>query len=541
MYFEDLDLNDNVLDALYDMRFDKCTPVQEKCIPEILKGHDVLGVAQTGTGKTAAYLLPVLSKLADGGYPESAINCVIMSPTRELAQQIDQAMQGFAYYLNGVSCVAVYGGNDGNRYDQELKSLSLGADVVIATPGRFISHLSLGNVDLSKVSFFILDEADRMLDMGFSEDIMTIAKKLPRTCQTIMFSATMPKKIEELAKTLLKNPIEIKLAVSKPAEKIHQMAYVCYETQKMGILKDVFKGGNMKRVIIFSGSKQKVKRIASALSRKHINCGEMHSDLDQEQRNDIMFKFKSGQVDVLVATDIVSRGIDIDDITMVINYDVPHDVEDYVHRIGRTARADHDGTAITLVNEDDIYFFQQIESFLGKEIEKVQLPDGLGEAPEYKSNGKPKRGANAKSIRRKNRDYQSHKDKKQGNNKQRSRRPEPQNQQNNKSVDAKDNNNRQNKNKQTDKQTKPNNNRRNDKEATNNKDASLKANAQQNRKPNNKKKKNNNRQRNTNEKGARRSTKYDIREELPTSSKSDSGLKALIKKPLKWLRNLGKK
>ena len=541
MYFEDLDLNDNVLDALYDMRFDKCTPVQEKCIPEILKGHDVLGVAQTGTGKTAAYLLPVLSKLADGGYPESAINCVIMSPTRELAQQIDQAMQGFAYYLNGVSCVAVYGGNDGNRYDQELKSLSLGADVVIATPGRFISHLSLGNVDLSKVSFFILDEADRMLDMGFSEDIMTIAKKLPSTCQTIMFSATMPKKIEELAKTLLKNPVEIKLAVSKPAEKIHQMAYVCYETQKMGILKDVFKGGNMKRVIIFSGSKQKVKRIAGALSRKHINCGEMHSDLDQEQRNDIMFKFKSGQVDVLVATDIVSRGIDIDDITMVINYDVPHDVEDYVHRIGRTARADHDGTAITLVNEDDIYFFQQIESFLGKEIEKVQLPDGLGEAPEYKSNGKPKRGANAKSIRRKNRDYQSHKDKKQGNNKQRSRRPEPQNQQNNKSVEAKDRDKRQNKNKQTDKQTKPNNNRRNDKEATNNKDASQKANAQQNRKPNNKKKKNNNRQHNTNEKATRRSTKYDIREELPTSSKSDSGLKALIKKPLKWLRNLGKK
>ena len=541
MFFEDLDLNDNVLDALYDMRFDKCTPVQEKCIPEILKGHDVLGVAQTGTGKTAAYLLPVLSKLADGGYPESAINCVIMSPTRELAQQIDQAMQGFAYYLNGVSCVAVYGGNDGNRYDQELKSLSLGADVVIATPGRFISHLSLGNVDLSKVSFFILDEADRMLDMGFSDDIMTIAKKLPRTCQTIMFSATMPKKIEELAKTLLKNPVEIKLAVSKPAEKIHQMAYVCYETQKMGILKDVFKGGNMKRVIIFSGSKQKVKRIAGALSRKHINCGEMHSDLDQEQRNDIMFKFKSGQVDVLVATDIVSRGIDIDDITMVINYDVPHDVEDYVHRIGRTARADHDGTAITLVNADDIYFFQQIESFLGKEIEKVQLPDGLGEAPEYKNNGKPKRGANAKSIRRKNRDYQSHKDKKQGNNKQRSRRPEPQNQQNNKSVDAKDNNKRQNKNKQTDKQTKPNNNRRNDKAATNNKDASQKANAQQNRKPNNKKKKNNNRQRNTNEKGARRSTKYDIREELPTNSKSDSGLKALIKKPLKWLRNLGKR
>lgn len=230
MYFDELDLNDNVLDALYDMRFDTCTPVQEKCIPEILEGHDVLGVAQTGTGKTAAYLLPVLSKLDDGGYPKDAINCVIMSPTRELAQQIDQAMQGFGYYLQGVSSVAVYGGNDGNRYDQELRSLRMGADVVIATPGRLISHISLGNVDLSKVSFFILDEADRMLDMGFSDDIKTIASKLPKTCQTIMFSATMPEKIEELAKTLLKNPVEIKLAVSKPAEKIKQEAYVCYET-----------------------------------------------------------------------------------------------------------------------------------------------------------------------------------------------------------------------------------------------------------------------------------------------------------------------
>ena len=572
MYFEDLDLNDNVLDALYDMRFDECTPVQEKCIPEILKGRDVLGVAQTGTGKTAAYLLPILSKLADGGYPEAAINCVIMSPTRELAQQIDQAMQGFAYYLDGVSCVAVYGGNDGNRYDQELKSLSLGADVVIATPGRFISHLSLGNVDLSKVSFFILDEADRMLDMGFSDDIMTIAKKLPSSCQTIMFSATMPKKIEELAKTLLKNPVEIKLAVSKPAEKIQQMAYVCYETQKMGIIKDIFKAGDLKRVIIFSGSKQKVKQITASLNRKHINCGEMHSDLDQAQRDDVMFKFKSGQIDVLVATDIVSRGIDIDDITMVINYDVPHDAEDYVHRIGRTARADRDGKAITFVSADDIYYFKQIESFLEKDVEKVALPEDLGEGPEYKDVGKPKKGNTAKSRRRKDRDQQSHKDKKQGNYKQRSRRPEQQSQSssdnkiqntserksnnkqknkgqeqqnnNNNAVDAKvtnKRNNRQDKNRQTDKQAKPNNNRRNDKEAVNNKDAGQKTNAQQNKKPNNKKKKNNNRPQSKNEKGARRSTKYDIREELPTSSKSDSGLKALIKKPLKWLRNLGNK
>lgn len=420
MIFESLDLNGDILDALYDMHFDQCTPIQEKCIPEILKGKDILGVAQTGTGKTAAYLLPILSKLADGGYPEDSINCLIMSPTRELAQQIDQAFQGFSYYLNGVSCVAVYGGNDGNRYDQELKSLSLGADVVIATPGRFISHISLGNVDLSKVSFFILDEADRMLDMGFSDDILTIQKKLPKTCQTIMFSATMPKKIEELAGTLLKNPAIIKLAVSKPADKIHQIAYVCYETQKMAIVKNIFKANHLQRVIIFSGSKQKVKQIASSLNQKKINCGQMHSDLDQAQRDEMMFKFKSGQIDVLVATDILSRGIDIDDITMVINYDVPHDAEDYVHRIGRTARADRDGVAITLISDDDIYNFQQIEKFLGKEIEKVPLPEGIGEGLEYKSNGK-RRGTSAKVRRRKARDQQSHKDKKVRNNKKNNR------------------------------------------------------------------------------------------------------------------------
>ena len=412
MKFTDLDLNDDILDALYDMRFDECTPVQENCIPEILKGNDVLGVAQTGTGKTAAYLLPVLSMLDDGGYPKEAINCLIMSPTRELAQQIDQAMQGFAYYVPNVSSVAVYGGNDGNRYDQELKSMRLGADVIIATPGRLISHLSLGNVDLSKVSFFILDEADRMLDMGFSEDIMKIASYLPQSCQTIMFSATMPKDIEKMAQSLLKNPVEIKLAVSKPAEKIQQSAYICYETQKLDIIKDIFKAGDLKRVIIFSGSKQKVKRINQALTRLHINSGEMHSDLDQAQRDDMMFKFKSGQIDVLVATDILARGIDIDDIAMVINYDVPHDCEDYVHRIGRTARADRDGRAITFVNEDDMYAFSQVEKFLDKEITKNPLPEGCGEGPEYVTS---KRKASAKSNRRKDRDATSHKANKQRN------------------------------------------------------------------------------------------------------------------------------
>ena len=459
MYFDELDLNDNVLDALYDMRFDTCTPVQEKCIPEILEGHDVLGVAQTGTGKTAAYLLPVLSKLDDGGYPKDAINCVIMSPTRELAQQIDQAMQGFGYYLQGVSSVAVYGGNDGNRYDQELRSLRMGADVVIATPGRLISHISLGNVDLSKVSFFILDEADRMLDMGFSDDIKTIASKLPKTCQTIMFSATMPEKIEELAKTLLKNPVEIKLAVSKPAEKIKQEAYVCYETQKMTIIKDIFKAGDLKRVIVFSGSKFKVKQLAASLQQIGVNCGAMHSDLEQAERDDVMFKFKSGQYDVLVATDIVARGIDIDDIEMVINYDVPHDTEDYVHRIGRTARANRDGRAITFVSEEDQYWFQQIEKFLEKVVDKMPLPEGCGEGPEYIKLNKPKKkGANgrnnrrgngkngeagknsAKNRRQKDRDQTSHKRKPNKPNKRQEKAPrsnEQQPQQGNKQQNAK--------------------------------------------------------------------------------------------------------
>lgn len=384
MDFYDLDLSDNTLDAIDAMGWTSCTPIQEKCIPEIITGKDVLGIAQTGTGKTAAYLLPILSMLDEEDFPEESINCVIMSPTRELAQQIDQAMQGFSYYMDSVSSVAVYGGNDGSRYDQEYKSMKMGADVIIATPGRLISHINMGNVDLGKVSFFVLDEADRMLDMGFYEDIISIAKLLPTSCQTIMFSATMPQKIEDLAKNILKNPAIIKLAVSKPAEKIKQMACVCHENQKIGVLKDIFKTYGQKRVIIFSSSKLKVKEINKNLKMHNINSGEMHSDLMQSQRDEVMYAFKTGQVDVLVATDIVARGIDIDDISMVINFDVPHDSEDYVHRIGRTARADHDGIAITLVRGKEVGKFMQIEKFLGHEVDKIPLPKGLGKAPEYK-------------------------------------------------------------------------------------------------------------------------------------------------------------
>lgn len=392
MKFEDTYLSDDILDALYDMRFVECTPIQEKCIPEILNYYDIIGVAQTGTGKTAAYLLPILSLLSEGDYPNDHINCVIMSPTRELAQQIDNAMQGFSYYLDNISSVAVYGGNDGNRYDQETKGLRMGASIVIATPGRLLSHIRTGNVDLSKVSFFVLDEADRMLDMGFYDDIMQIVKQLPDDRQTIMFSATMPPKIQTMARALLRDHKEINIAISKPAEKIAQSAYICYEEQKVGLIKHFAKTSQLDRTIIFCGKKERVKVINRELKRANINCLEMHSDLTQQERDDVMYKFKAHIADVLVATDIVARGIDIDDIKTVINFDVPNDAEDYVHRIGRTARAENSGCSITLVSPNDMYKFHEIETFLGKEIQKDTMPAELGEAPEYKiENKKAKR------------------------------------------------------------------------------------------------------------------------------------------------------
>ena len=383
MKFSELNLEESVLQALEAMRFEECTPVQEHTIPIILEGKDLIGVAQTGTGKTAAYLLPILNQLSKGGYPEDAINCIIMAPTRELAQQIDQQMEGFSYFMP-VSSVAVYGGNDGILFEQQKKGLTLGADVVIATPGRLIAHLSLGYVDLSKVSYFILDEADRMLDMGFYDDIMQIVKYLPKERQTIMFSATMPAKIQQLANTILNEPAEIKLAVSKPADKIIQAAYICYENQKLGIIRSLFTDEVPERVIIFASSKIKVKEVTKALKSMKLNVGEMHSDLEQIQRETVMHDFKAGRINILVATDIVARGIDIDDIRLVINFDVPHDSEDYVHRIGRTARANNDGVALTFVNEKEQSSFKSIENFLEKEIYKIPIPEELGEAPEYK-------------------------------------------------------------------------------------------------------------------------------------------------------------
>ena len=564
MKFEELDLNDNILDALYDMRFEDCTPIQENCIPPILEKRDVLGVAQTGTGKTAAYLLPILSRLAGGGFPKDAVNCIIMSPTRELAQQIDQAMQGFSYYLPDVSSVAVYGGNDGNRYDQEMKSMRLGADVIIATPGRLISHMSMGNIDLSKVSFFVLDEADRMLDMGFSEDIMKIAAGLPESCQTIMFSATMPKDIETMAQKLLKNPVEIKLAVSKPAEKINQSAYICYETQKLKIIDDIFKAGDLKRVIIFSGSKMKVKQINQALQRLKINCGEMHSDLDQAQRDEMMYKFKSGQIDVLVATDIVARGIDIDDIAMVINYDVPHDAEDYVHRIGRTARADRDGVAITFVNEDDMYAFHQIEKFLEREITKNPLPEECGDGPEYTTSKRLGR-TSAKSRRRNDRNQTSHRDAKQHEHGRRNNRNARDNNGTSDGQNAANADRPQGDRQQQRRQNKDNKrpvgntdsaqrdahtgNSANRHRSQNNRQGNTDDRRQEASRSNGTTSRNNCNRRNGSHR-ARQQGDYKKKRTAATSastapttasSQHDSGITKLIKRPLRWLRSLGKK
>ena len=393
MKFEDLDLSYDILDALDAMHFAECTPIQEQAIPVVLDGRDLIATAQTGTGKTAAYLLPIIDMITYGDYPQDSVNCVVMAPTRELAQQIDRQMEGFAYYMP-VSSMAIYGGNDGKTFSQQQRGLKEGADVVIATPGRLLAHLSMGYVDLSKVAFFILDEADRMLDMGFYDDIIKIASYLPKDRQTLMFSATMPPKIKQLAKTILHDPAEVKIAVSKPADKIDQSAIICYENQKTDILRHLFRTMHSHRVIVFAASKLKVKDLARELKRRGYKVGEMHSDLEQAQRDEVMLAFKAGRVDILVATDIVARGIDIDDIAMVINYDVPHDAEDYVHRVGRTARAGADGKAVTLVSERDQPKFGAIERFLEKPVRKEPLPESLGSAPQYKPDRRASRPAN---------------------------------------------------------------------------------------------------------------------------------------------------
>ena len=347
MRFDELELEDEILDGLYDMNFQEMTPVQEHTIPVILEGRDIIGCAQTGTGKTAAYTLPLLNRLLLEGNEDNVIKSVIIVPTRELAQQIDQQFQGFSYYLP-ISTTVVYGGGDGKGWDVQKRGMLMGSDVVIATPGRMISHIQNSGIDLSHVECLILDEADR-----------------------------------ELAKTILRNPAEVNIAISKPNEAIDQSAYVCYENQKLDIIREMFAEPTESKTIIFSSSKMKVKELAHTLKRMKLNVAAMHSDLEQAQREEVMLDFKNNKVSILVATDIVARGIDIEDIGLVINYDVPHDPEDYIHRIGRTARAAATGAAVTFVSEEEQGKFHAIEKFIERDIRKAELPASVGEGPKY--------------------------------------------------------------------------------------------------------------------------------------------------------------
>lgn len=382
MTFDEFGFEDEIMDGLDAMNFREATPVQEKAIPVIMEGKDMIACAQTGTGKTAAFILPLMNRMLLNGTGGNKVRAIIVTPTRELAQQIDLQFEGFSYFAP-ISTVAVSGGGDGASWEQQKRGLKLGADVVIATPGRLISHLKISNIDLSGVEYFILDEADRMLDMGFYDDIMDICSYLPKQRQTLMFSATMPPKIRQLAKNILHDPVEVSVAVSKPNDAIHQSAYICYETQKIGIIEHIFANQTVGKTIVFASSKVKCKEVAFTLKRKKYKVAAMHSDLLQEDRDRVMLDFKNNKIDILVATDIVARGIDIDQIELVINYDVPRDPEDYIHRIGRTARASAQGNAITFVSEKEQEKFARIEKFLGYEIEKETLPASLGEAPEY--------------------------------------------------------------------------------------------------------------------------------------------------------------
>ncbi|MEA3443900.1 MAG: DEAD/DEAH box helicase [Bacteroidota bacterium] len=380
MKFSEFNLHSEVFDGLQSMGFEKTTPVQEQAIPYILEGRDIIACAQTGTGKTAAYLLPVLNSILT--CKDDGVKAIIIAPTRELAQQIDQHLQGFAYFLS-VSSIAIYGGGDGVSWDQQKRALISGADIVIATPGRLISHLNFDYVNLEKLKYLILDEADRMLDMGFHDDIMTIIKALPATRQTLLFSATMPTKIRHLTKNILNNPAQVSIAIAKPAEGITQAAYLVHDTQKVNLIKDLLHKKDVKSIIIFSATKLNVKQLHRDLLREKYRAASIHSDLEQEEREKVMLDFKNQKVQILVATNIVSRGIDIDGIDLIINYDVPRDAEDYIHRIGRTARAESSGLALTFINEKEQGAFRKIEEMLEKEVYKIQLPKHLGEGPEY--------------------------------------------------------------------------------------------------------------------------------------------------------------
>jgi superfamily II DNA/RNA helicase len=403
LIFHDFHFESNLQEGLDAMGFETPTLIQEQAIPIILNNKDLIACAQTGTGKTAAFILPIINKLIKN--PAEKTNTLIIVPTRELALQIDQVLQGFSYFTS-VSSIAIYGGNDGSAFENEKRALSEGANFIIATPGRLMSHLNMGYVKLDHLQHLILDEADKMLDMGFVDDIVKIASFLPAKRQTLMFSATMPGNIRTLAKKLLVHPEQISIAVSKPAEGVLQGAYVVYDKQKNELIKTLLQGKDISSVLIFLSTKQKVKELERDLQQAGIKAKSIHSDLEQSQREEVLRNFKNKKTQILVATDILSRGIDIEDIGLVINYDVPGDAEDYIHRVGRTARAASTGVAITLINEYDQQKFSRIETLIGNEIRKLPVPGNLGVAPVYaphvrikkpnfrsgkKSSGKPKR------------------------------------------------------------------------------------------------------------------------------------------------------
>lgn len=374
MNFSNFNLHPDILEGIQSMGFENPTPIQEQAIPVILEGKDLIACAQTGTGKTAAFVLPILSINANKNSDHNKISTLIIAPTRELALQIDQQIEGFSYF-SPIGSVAVYGGNDGSNWDRQRAAIEGGADLVVATPGRLMQHIQMGYVKLDTVEYLILDEADRMLDMGFYDDIMGIIKLLPKKRQTLMFSATMPPKIRQLAKTILHNPVEISLAVSKPAENILQAVYMVENNQKLELLDSIVTGKDyVQSVLVFASTKSEVKNIERRLIRSNISAKAIHSDLDQKQREEVLREFRNRKIQILVATDIISRGIDIEDIDLVVNYDVPNDPEDYVHRIGRTARAQSDGVAITFVNKSQRGSFSKIESFLGTEVFKIKNP-----------------------------------------------------------------------------------------------------------------------------------------------------------------------
>jgi len=380
------------------MGYNKPTPIQQQAIPLILQGKDLIACAQTGTGKTAAYILPILNKIVNT--EDRHLNTLVIAPTRELAQQIDQQIEGFAYFL-GVSSIPVYGGGDGAVWDQQRKAMEAGADIIIATPGRLIALLAAGTIKLNLLEHLVLDEADRMLDMGFYDDIVKIINYLPKKRQTLLFSATMPPKIRALAGKILNDPQEVNIAIAKPAEGILQQAYLVYDAQKTNLLKHLLTEGAHNSVIVFASSKENVKKLDRELGKLGLASKAFHSDLEQEERESILREFKSRQLGILIGTDILSRGIDVEGIGLVVNYDAPHDPEDYIHRIGRTARAATTGTAVTFINEKDQQKFSRIERLIGKEVTKVPLPGGMGEGPQYQPElkKKPSRSGGGKNRR----------------------------------------------------------------------------------------------------------------------------------------------